>query len=74
MRADSPGGKKQKIFSKKHCLNFNALTKLKSIHIGEYTHQLSRGSPLYKPKTKNVSQKALLKLQRYNQTKVNPHW
>ena len=25
-------------------------------------------------KTKNVSQKALLELQRYNQTTVNPRW
>ena len=55
------------MFHKKHCLNFNAITNLKSIRVGECTHQLSRGSPLYKPKTKNVQYKAIIEL-----LKVNP--
>ena len=62
------------MFNKKHCLNFNAIINQKPTHVGECTHQLSRGSPLYKPKTKNVSQKALLELQRYKQSKANPRW
>ena len=33
-----------------------------------------RGSPLYKTKTKNMKKKDIIGLQRYKQTKVNPHW
>ena len=36
--------------------------------------RLKRGQIPQAEKTKNVSQKALLELQRYNQTKVNPRW
>ena len=41
-------------------MNFNAIIKQKSIHIGGCPHQLSRDSPLYKTKTKIFSKKRLL--------------
>ena len=40
--------KKQKMFSKKHCLNFNAIIKQKSIHVGEWSQKSNVRSPSYK--------------------------
>ena len=45
-------------------MDFNAKSNQKSIHVGECLHQLSRVSPLYKTKTKNMKKKDIIELQR----------
>ena len=52
--------------------NFYKIVPLRSV---PHNQAKPTANPLLQAeKTKNISQKALLELQRYNQTKVNPRW